>query len=795
MVNRLPGSSDASHAEIARLQQQCDRVRAENELHSLDHQDQESTAAVILRISSAGSTHADGDSLSRFSNIEFVGRGAFGMVFACDDAEQHGKRVAVKILRTSRHNDRIARERFQEELKVMSGFNHPSIVRVFGTGEIDQIPYMVTEFADVGSVASLMVDQPERVSPRQAAWLVSCVAEAVQEAHTSPILHRDIKPGNILLRKESMELSEGLGLWPLLNDFGLSKNLGPSSSNPLTFEGEVLGTLSYMSPEQVRGQPLKTQSDIFPLGVILHELAYGQHPFLDESDFQTRHNIVQGSPSKPQGHYRVVPARLEAIITKCLQKNPEDRYLHASDLAKDLQRFLRGEPISVSPPTPWDSARRWVATHPIASTFLGTALFFMVSSILLLSREWSIQSDLAKSSRALAEDRAKISKLFLESMRATNSGINDTILSGKRVSPTALLRTLEHQVPLLEDALALAPDDYLLIRQLEVMYHYKSLSHSYAQSTTDQTAAKSHQAQAIQARQKSLDYIQMLLQRFPEEENLLISKMNGEFFMSRLVQTDSDEKKVWQNWISRAIASSETFLAKHPDNIDVLESANAMRIDWCCGIASEDPAEAIRLLKEISDLLLFLQIEHPTRTNLFTYAAQAVTRRCCILLDEERELEALESFRGFEAYFDTYRGALDNDWKVTETLFSSYAILCGALIKSNHFKDAYDMSNRWQLLVKSVAVASQTEILGHLFKGPEFVAFLPIYYRWQASSRLAPDSPEHEATCSALRDAFDRCRNRSEAELETLVRLISQIESPVALESFKAVTSGGPIIR
>ena len=794
MVNKLPGSSEATQAEIARLQRQCDRVRAENELHSLDHQDEEATAAFILRIPSLTSSDEIGSSRSRFANVKFVGRGAFGLVFSCDDQDQEGKRVALKMLRPSRQNDRIARERFQEELKVMTGLHHPGILSVFGTGVIEQLPFMITEFADAGSLAMLIIDEPERISPRQSAWLISRVAEAVEEAHTTPILHRDIKPGNILLRKEPVESSEGLGLWPLLTDFGLSKNIGPRTSNPLTFEGEVLGTLSYMSPEQVRGQTLKTQSDIFPLGVMLHELAYGRHPFLDESDFQTRHNIVQGSPSKPQGHYRTIPAPLEAIIAKCLQKNPEDRYLHASDLAQDLRRFLRGEPISVSPPAPWESARRWVAAHPIASTFVGTALFFMIASILLLSREWSIQSELAKSSQSLAEDRAKISKLFLESMRVTNSGINDTILSGKRVLPTALLQTLEHQVPLLEDALALAPDDHLLIRQLEVMYHYKSLSHSYAQSTTDQTVAKAQLTQAIHARQKSLDYIELLQQRFPEEENLLISRMNGEYFMSRLVHSEYEEEK-WRKWITKAIASSEVFLAKHPGNIDVLESANAMRMDWCNGIASKDPREAIRLLKEIGDLFLFLQIEHPTRTNLFTYATLAVTRRCCILLDQDQELEALESFQQLEAYFETYRGTLDNDWKVTETLFSSFATLCNALVKSNDFRDAYDMATRWQTLVKSVAIASQTEIRGHVFKGPEFVAFLPVYYRWLAISSLSPDSPEHESARAELRDAFDRCRNKSEAERETLVEFISHFENQTALEAFKAVTTNSSEVR
>jgi serine/threonine protein kinase len=788
MVNKLPGSSEATHAEIVRLQRQCDRVRAENELHSLDHQDEESTAALILRIPSVNASTLQGKIAYRFSNISFVGRGAFGMVFSCDDADQAGKRVAVKALRPSRHNDRIARERFQEELRVMTGFEHTGIVRVFGTGEIDQLPYMITEFADAGSVASIIMDEPDRVSPRQAAWLISRVADAVEEAHTTPILHRDIKPGNILLRKEPPESSEGLGLWPLLTDFGLSKNLGPRSSNPLTFEGEVLGTLSYMSPEQVRGQALKTQSDIFPLGVMLHELAYGRHPFLDDSDFQTRNNIVQGPPSKPQGHYRVVPAPLEAIISKCLQKSPEDRYPHASDLARDLRRFLKGEPISVSPPTPWESFTRWVAGHPIASTFLGTAIFFMFASILLLSREWRIQRDLAHSSQALAEDRAKISKMFLESMRTTNSGINDTILSGKRVLPTALLQTLEHQVPLLEDALALTPDDNLLIRQLEIMYHYKSLCHLYARGKVAPTEPNEHLAHAIEARRKSLSYIERLMQRFPADETLLIPRMNGEYHMSRLMQVGSNHE-LSRHWLTKAIASSQAFLKQHPNNIDVLESANAMRIDWCHAICHEDPTEAIRLLKEIGDLFFFLQIEHPTRTNLFTYAAQSVSLRCCLLLEQARESEAVEAFQHLEAFFDTYRATLDYDWKVTDTLFNTYVTICEALMKSSCYIEAYDMANRWQTLVKTVDVANRTEIHGHHFKGAESVALFPTYYRWLAISEFSPDSPERQGVAKELREALERCRTRSEQDLEAFVRIITRDRPTVSVDAFIAATT------
>lgn len=787
MSRLLPGSSDPSAADILRLQKHCDRVRVQDQLQSLDDHDEEECTQLVLRIPS--STQGEPSSEPRFANPTPVGLGAFGLVFSCDDLDQDGKRVAVKILRASRKNDRIARERFQEEARVMAGFNHPNIVAVFGTGEVDQTPYLITEFADAGSVATVLLDNANHFTPRQAAWIVLRIADAIEEAHSTPILHRDIKPGNILLRRELPLWSEGLGLWPLLTDFGLSKNLVAASTFPLTFEGEVLGTLSYMSPEQVQGKPLKTQSDLFPLGVVLHELAYGQHPFLAENDFQTRSNIVQAIPCKLPNRARPVPASLDAIISKCLKKDPEDRYLHASDLAQDLESFLQGKPISVSPPSLWQSFLGWATAHPIASTFLATILCCVFAIILLLSREWRVQRELAQDSRLLAEDRAKISQLFLESMRATNSGINDTILSGQRVLPTALLQTLDRQIPLLEDALALEPNDNLLIRQLEIMYHYKSLCHAFSR-TSENLPWEAEYSKALEARRKSLAYIETLIQRLPKDQNLRVSKINGEYFMSVLFSTGARSVE-WREWIDKAIASADAFLKEYPNHADVLETTNKLRMDLFGAVGKAAPEEWERELAKIVDTNLSLLAENPSKTALLTYTAIALTQRSSLLLDLGRDAEAHEVFDQLEDLLTKHRDILGKDWHFADSMFQGYTLHCQGLARAQQFEEIVAVVDRWRLLVESLDGSNYIIIHNHRFNDREFLDLFPIYFRWLALSEIKPETEELRQAADELLDLIARCLTRSESDLDFVSQNLQSVDRAGILKRFIGEVKSG----
>lgn len=748
---------------------------------SLDEQDEEASIELILRIPCANLLS---DSLYyRFSDPIRAGQGSFGLVFSCEDREQNGQRVAVKILRPSRRKDLVARERFQGEARVMAELRHPNILAVFGSGEIDQVPYMIAELADAGSIALGLLDSPNGITPRQAAWIVLRIALALKDAHANLILHRDVKPGNILLRTESPERSEGLGVWPLLTDFGLAKNLDAKTASPLTFEGQVLGTLAYMSPEQVRGLPLKTQSDLFPMGIILHELAYGQHPFRGADDFQTRSNIVNANPLRSSDRSRRVPRPLAAIIAKCLRKKADERYLHASDLAQDLENYLHAKPISVSPPNPWQSFLSWMVAHPIASTCLATIVCCALGSILIFNREWQVQRDLARESQMVAEDHAKMSKLFLESMRATNSDINDSILAGQRVMPSNLLQTLEHQIPLLEEALSLAPNDHMLMRQLEIMYHYQSLCYSFVLDAASKNDLESYHPKAVRARQKSLDYIEMLITNFPNEQKLRISQINGQYFMSMLKKSVGDSIQQ-REWMNRVITNAEKFLAKYPLQLDVLETTNTMRLERCSFLMEESPEDCVRELGQIIEINRSILEKEPSRKTLLTYSALALAWQSCILLRIDRDAEASSAFGKLEALADEDPSVLQSHWHLVDYIVGGTVDYCDALAKKRYFRHMLPVIERWQQRFTNEFIPDYVVVRGHRYSGPEFGVLFPVYYKWLALSEMDPQSHEAIQTCEELRKAILVCRARSEADLEFFVRNIQDIDRREALNRF-----------
>ncbi len=670
----------------------------------------------------------------------------------------------------------------------MAELRHPHIVEVMAAGEIDELPYVVAEFADSGSLAEWIANHPDSFSPRQAAWLVCKIAEAVEEAHSTMILHRDIKPGNVLLKSDSVERTEGLGFQPLLTDFGLSKRLADQrTTSPLTIEGEILGTLSYMSPEQIRCQPPKIPSDLFSLGVILHELVYGQHPFVGDDDFQTLSNIVGAERCKPSPRQRRVPTALAAIIAKCLRKNAGDRYLHASDLAEDLEHFLQGRPISISPPTTWQSLVTWFVAHPIHSTFLATIFGCAITFVIFLSFEWKVQRDLARSSQLLADEKSKISELFFESIRASNSRMNDSILAGKRVSPTDLLEILDRQVPLLESALALNPSDYSLIRQLEIMYHYKSLCHDFATNPMGNQEWQSEKEKAIKARKKSLDYLSVLIERFPDEDGLRISQINGEYLMSTLMRAEGmgSEERKWQN---KAIASADAYLAKHPAQLDVLETATNLRLYQAGQMTRESPEIGVVDLKACIDLNLAILEDFPERISLVTYTARALTLYAFTLLRLDRDSEALLAFRQLETLATEHRETLQNESHFLDTLMSGYAVYSESLAKKRQFTELRSVAERWQTWVEFLSRSGFIIVQNHAnechrFEDSEFFELFPRYYRWLALNEITPHSYECQDALKELKTSMGRCQLRSASDLMVFVNGIDDADRKGFLEN------------
>jgi serine/threonine-protein kinase len=281
-----------------------------------------------------------------YDSIERHGEGGMGVVF-----KAHHKRLnrieAIKLLRVGLSSSSRIVERFRFEAEATAALEHPNIVPVYGVGEVEGVPYFAMKWIDGGELTKRAVEFQN--DPHRIAALLAKVARAVHHAHRQGILHRDLKPSNVLLDAAGE---------PLVTDFGLAKQLFPTEGTPrneLTLTGVALGTPSYMSPEQARGEKSVTiAADVYGLGGILYELLTGRPPFTGTSQPDVLCKVVTEPPVTPRAVNPSANRDLEAICLKCLEKDPARRYPSAEAMAEDLDRFLAGEAVSVRPVGVWD---------------------------------------------------------------------------------------------------------------------------------------------------------------------------------------------------------------------------------------------------------------------------------------------------------------------------------------------------------------------------------------------------------------------------------------------------------
>jgi WD40 repeat protein len=330
--------------------------------------------------------------------LDVLGRGGMGVVYKARQLALN-RLVALKMIRASGHAGEQELARFRAEAEAVARLQHPHVVQIYEVGEQDGLPYFSLEYLDGGSLHAKLAGTPQ--PPPEAAALVETLARAMHAAHERGIVHRDLKPANVLLSADGQSK---------VGDFGLAKYLDADSGQTRT--GQVLGTPSYMAPEQAAGRTrdVGPWTDTYALGAILYEALTGRPPFQGANVRDTLEQVCTQEPVPPARLQPRLPRDLNTICLKCLQKEPKKRYASALALAEDLGRFQRGEPI-VARPTGWpERALKWVRRRPALAAMTAALVLVAAVGFGLVTWKWRDaveQKGVAEAQTQLANARAE----------------------------------------------------------------------------------------------------------------------------------------------------------------------------------------------------------------------------------------------------------------------------------------------------------------------------------------------------------------------------------------------------
>jgi tetratricopeptide (TPR) repeat protein len=391
--------------------------------------------------------------LPGYEILNRLGRGGMGVVYLARQLRLN-RRVALKRLQP-RGERALARARTEAE--ALAALHHPNIVQIHEVLEHEGSVYLVLEFIEGGSLDDRLQGKPQ--PPREAAALVETVARAIHCAHGQGLIHRDLKPANILLESPAGP-SGGLGT-PKVTDFGVAKRLSGDSGT--TREGDVIGTPTYMAPEQASGrlEQIGPATDVYALGVLLYEMLTGRVPLLGETALDTMQLVRNEEPVPPRRLQPKAPRDLETICLKCLEKDPGRRYASAEALADDLGRYLRHEPIHIRPASRAERLLKWARRRPAVAALTGCLILLVLG--LAAEAIWHtirLRRERDRAEQNLAVARGAVEKMLLE--------VAEEELNTEPRMEEKRRRLLEQALVFYEDLLREQSDDPSLRRETAV---------------------------------------------------------------------------------------------------------------------------------------------------------------------------------------------------------------------------------------------------------------------------------------------------------------------------------------
>lgn len=721
---------------------------------------------------SCASSPAAGRHIAGYRIVREVGRGGMGIVYEAIE-EALDRRVALKVLSADLASTPRAIERFRKEASAIAGLRHDAILPIFAVGDVDGAHYFAMEFIEGGGLDEALAQTSDTLGVlpgegrlREAAEIVARIAEALHYVHGRGIVHRDVKPQNIMVAEDGRVL---------LVDFGLAHATVKSTAG-------FAGTPHYMSPEQARGaRTIDGRSDQFSLGVVLFELLTGVRPFEGDTTPEILATIQRTSPDFALMRSRGLPRDLENICRKALEKHPEDRFANIGEMAADLRRFLRHEVVQAAASTPWMRVRKFVRRHPRA--VLGAVLLVVCVAALALSYLSIRERQEAREDQDLARQRRAVLQL-LELARTSDLG--------QRPGQTAEARShLERTMALCQDMLA--RDSSAASHELRVKFAgHAALAGGFFLDLDDFERARVHFAAAEAAYDvlvRDTGHDMWRVQRLVARKNIALTEGNPsalEEQISSLRQLAKECVPDLQSEVRAALAASlasSAFLH--------MQKTRKLRVAWSqiqeahacwsdvgkdlraygrgAAFAStqhtrawigntigkyDDVKDAVRVGLAHIGSLLEKQSNRRALRNLRASLRKEAARRLQRMGEVDEAIAAFrEAIRDRAAIVRDYPEHLDDRVEVSQM----EATLAGLLVKRRKFRDGF-----------RVYESARKRLEGLETKRARRLAATLDYSLARLMRRARRPDKDIAARVQAAREAFDRLLAENAADLDTL---------------------------